>query len=219
MTTATKFTSYQRGYPAPEKTAMNTASPNVSLIVNYLRHNHQMTNLGIYNKRPIRGGTAWSSHAYGAAGDCGYSDRAHIESVVIPWLIENSAELGIQRIHDYAQKRYWQAGTGWINRPPGNGGNWLHIETHPEHWGNNTPIETRLNAPTAPAPQTQFSGKPLKRGSTGERVKILQQKLGLVTDGRFGPNTQIAVEQFQIDNGLTVDGVVGPVTWGKLLGT
>jgi hypothetical protein len=216
MTVANKFTSYQRGYPSPDKTTMNTASPNVGVIINYLRHNHKMTNLGIYNKRPIRGGTAWSSHAYGAAGDCGYTDRAHIESVVIPWLIENSAELGIQRIHDYAAKRYWQAGSGWINRPPGEGGNWLHIETHPDHWATSTTVESRIGAPSEPGTQIKFVGKPIKIGSTGERVKIVQQKLGMPTDGKFGPVTDKAVKQFQTENGLTSDGVVGPVTWGKM---
>ncbi|WP_369243842.1 peptidoglycan-binding protein [Streptomyces sp. R41] len=35
-------------------------------------------------------------------------------------------------------------------------------------------------------------------------------------DGRFGPNTEIAVKRFQDEKGLDVDGLVGPQTWGAL---
>ncbi len=37
-----------------------------------------------------------------------------------------------------------------------------------------------------------------------------------VLDGNFGPLTKSAVESFQSSNGLTVDGIVGPMTWAKL---
>jgi len=35
-------------------------------------------------------------------------------------------------------------------------------------------------------------------------------------DGKIGPQTRTAVQAFQRDNGLGVDGVVGRQTWGKL---
>ena len=62
----------------------------------------------------------------------------------------------------------------------------------------------------------------LRQGSTGGSVKILQVGLngkgyGLVGDGAFGPATYNAVRKFQSDNGLQVDGVVGPQTWEALL--
>lgn len=35
-------------------------------------------------------------------------------------------------------------------------------------------------------------------------------------DGKFGPKTKKAVEEFQTTNNLSVDGVVGPQTWNLL---
>ena len=56
----------------------------------------------------------------------------------------------------------------------------------------------------------------IKLGSRGDDVKVLQQKLNLAVDGIFGPLTQEAVKEFQKNNGLTVDGIVGTNTWTKL---
>jgi peptidoglycan hydrolase-like protein with peptidoglycan-binding domain len=36
-------------------------------------------------------------------------------------------------------------------------------------------------------------------------------------DSVFGPGCEKAVKQFQRDNGLKDDGVVGPLTWNKLM--
>jgi peptidoglycan hydrolase-like protein with peptidoglycan-binding domain len=47
-------------------------------------------------------------------------------------------------------------------------------------------------------------------------VKQVQAKLGLDTDGKFGPETEATVRAFQRDHGLVPDGIVGPKTWAQL---
>ena len=78
----------------------------------------------------------------------------------------------------------------------------------------NTPIPTA--APTsAPTPET---ARTLKKGSTGEDVKKLQQALidlGYLSDtadGTFGAKTQDAVTLFQAVNSLDADGLAGAKT-------
>ena len=69
---------------------------------------------------------------------------------------------------------------------------------------------------------TQTQTRPtLRRGSTGEHVKYLQQRLSdhgywLTADGQFGPGTESQVRSFQRSNGLSADGVVGQQTWAAL---
>jgi peptidoglycan hydrolase-like protein with peptidoglycan-binding domain len=59
-------------------------------------------------------------------------------------------------------------------------------------------------------------------GATGPTVRwaqtLLRRTLSVnETDGVFGPVTKAAVEQFQHNNNIAVDGIIGPATWGKLL--
>jgi Putative peptidoglycan binding domain len=65
----------------------------------------------------------------------------------------------------------------------------------------------------------------LKHGSRGEDVKRLQKILNarglcpkpIVLDGIFGPTTLDAVKEFQRQQNLRADGVVGRGTWDRLL--
>lgn len=65
----------------------------------------------------------------------------------------------------------------------------------------------------------------LREGSTGSRVKELQQRLKDLgfnpgpMDGVFGTGTKEAVISFQKYHGLDADGVVGPGTWKVLTST
>ena len=72
------------------------------------------------------------------------------------------------------------------------------------------------NAPVTPTPLPT-----LRRGSTGNHVKYLQDILdrlrySVVVDGNFGIKTEAAVKKFQQDYGLVADGIVGAKTWSML---
>lgn len=56
----------------------------------------------------------------------------------------------------------------------------------------------------------------LMLGMRGDAVSALQTKLGIDADGVFGNHTLAVVKQYQINNNLAPDGVVGPQTWAKL---
>jgi murein DD-endopeptidase MepM/ murein hydrolase activator NlpD len=74
----------------------------------------------------------------------------------------------------------------------------------------------------APAPKpvvTKPAAKPtLKKGSKNGLVTYLQKSLGVVGDtpGVFGDKTHAAVVALQKKHKLTADGIVGPLTWGKI---
>ena len=80
------------------------------------------------------------------------------------------------------------------------------------------------NTPT-PVPQETAAAttyKTLRRGDRGKEVVSMQEaliKLGYLkgaSDGNFGTGTKTAVENFQKENGLDVDGIAGAKTLEKL---
>lgn len=56
----------------------------------------------------------------------------------------------------------------------------------------------------------------IKLGDTGLQVRMLQTKLGIISDGVFGKITQAAVSLFQRKHNLVADGIVGPKTAAQL---
>lgn len=93
------------------------------------------------------------------------------------------------------------------------------------YYGN---VETVLNAPIRGLTQS-YPGTPLRRGSTGPNVVVLQVALNRISqnypaipkipsnDGIFGSRTEAAVIAFQRIFGLTPDGIVGPGTWYEIV--
>jgi hypothetical protein len=203
-----------------------TCSPNLLALRDHLLATYGGQFLGCYNPRPITGGTAWSSHAFGAAIDWGYGGRHKgpgrqvMLEQVLPWLITNAQLLGVQQIHDYGGNRYWQNYRGWVMRPPGQGPNdSLHIETNGQTWALGTSIAERTQTAVEPLP---YPGKPVRRPQKNANVRLVQERLKalkyylLRVDGSFGPRTEEAVKAFQAANNLEVDGIVGPATWPAL---
>ena len=87
----------------------------------------------------------------------------------------------------------------------------------------------------APAPKpaakvevvsTSWSGRSMRKGSRGDRVKVVQKALNDAgfpcgkADGKYGPVTEGAVKAFQQAHPECgpVDGIVGKMTWAVLVG-
>lgn len=94
------------------------------------------------------------------------------------------------------------------------------------YYGDN--IEIVTNAPIQGVAQS-YPGTPLRRGSTGPAVQVLQVQLNRISqnypaipkvnpvDAIFGSQTEASVRKFQEIFGLTVDGIVGKATWYALV--
>jgi len=89
-------------------------------------------------------------------------------------------------------------------------------------------IRGSINITPYPPGGTPYPGTPLRVGSTGENVRMIQEYLRAIhgnypsiplinADGIFGPLTEGAVKAFQRQFGLNPDGVVGPLTWAKIM--
>ena len=69
----------------------------------------------------------------------------------------------------------------------------------------------------APPPQ---KARTMRRGDIGPDVAAIQKVLGITADGHFGPITELHVKRVQgkAKPPVTVDGIVGPVTYALLIG-
>ena len=93
------------------------------------------------------------------------------------------------------------------------------------YYGN---VETVVNAPIR-GNVSSYPGTPLRVGSTGPNVVIIQTELNRISqnypaipkipvvDGIYGPQTEAAVRKFQEVFNLTPDGIVGKATWYALV--
>ena len=93
------------------------------------------------------------------------------------------------------------------------------------YYGN---VEIVPNAPTR-SPSPSYPGTPLRRGSQGPDVTVIQAALNRIAqnypaiprldsmDGIFGSRTEAAVQRFQEIFGLSPDGIVGPATWNAIV--
>lgn len=93
------------------------------------------------------------------------------------------------------------------------------------YYGN---VEIVNNAPIRGI-TSSYPGTPLRRGSSGPSVVVVQVELNRIaqnypaipklaaTDGIFGSQTEASVRRFQEIFGLTPDGIVGKATWYALV--
>ncbi|BAZ39107.1 peptidoglycan-binding domain 1 [Calothrix sp. NIES-4101] len=52
----------------------------------------------------------------------------------------------------------------------------------------------------------------------GPVIRYIQYRIGVEIDGVYGTQTEVAVKNFQRQNGLLADGIIGPISWQKLIG-
>lgn len=178
---------------------------------------------GIYNCRPVRGGTSRSVHSEGRAVDAmirpvgGKGDPRGYE--LLNALASHGKRLGVQCV--IWDRQIWTAKSPGGRRYNGQAPHYdhLHIELTRKAGESLTVADLRRTvgggppAPSTPARRTLRLTSPLMSGAD---VAQVQAKLRATPDGVFGPATRQAVKQFQQANGLTVDGVVGPATWRAL---
>src|SRR5215210_3412783 len=77
----------------------------------------------------------------------------------------------------------------------------------------NIASESSANRAIGGEDQARFE---LKLGSAGKAVAAVQRRLDVEATGYFGPETERKVRDFQQDEGLKDDGIVGPDTWKAL---
>ncbi|MDZ7957711.1 MAG: N-acetylmuramoyl-L-alanine amidase [Aulosira sp. DedQUE10] len=51
----------------------------------------------------------------------------------------------------------------------------------------------------------------------GPVVRYLQFRLGVEVDGVYGPQTEVTIKNFQKQNNLVADGIIGPASWQKII--
>ena len=150
-----------------------------------------------HNASPKVGGSPTSHHVKGMAADI------RVEGITPEEVAKYAESIGIQRIGLYD--------------------NFVHIgsDTKKKFWkGHNNVIVDTFGGAT----NTVFVELPvLKKGAKGDEVKTMQNLLiangyTIVADGSFGSKTLNALECYQEDEGLEVDGICGKATWSKLLG-
>lgn len=161
-------------------------------------------------------GVKGSNHGWGLAIDLGYEQGGKLVSMggaCFDWMCANAPKWGFYLQTDNRQSKEFEA---W---------HWQYClgDSKPD----GKPYVAPAGAPAASAwlnqnvPQGgglefKYPGAPVKLGSKGPEVALVQAILGLKSDGDFGPKTDAAVKAWQTANGLKADGVVGPITWDKM---
>jgi peptidoglycan hydrolase-like protein with peptidoglycan-binding domain len=116
-----------------------------------------------------------------------------------PWHIHTPAQLspGPFQSGQYAPPvpRPWGAGNWWLHQYQG--------DAYPTPGITNTVDISRFN--------------PMGQGERGVRVSWVQRRIGAAPDGVFGPQTAVALRQFQSSHMLVADAIVGPQTFVALM--
>ena len=149
------------------------------------------------------------------------------QGVIVNVFIWNSTNKNMKHTGFYFNGETLECSNGVQLTSPMKKGRWTHWAVakcfEKDMVGNSNTGNGVVTMPTTPAEPAKT--KPtIRKGNKNTYVKEAQQKLiqlgyslGICgADGDFGNATENAVKQFQRDNGLTADGVIGPKTWAAL---
>lgn len=235
MTVQTEFYNWQQN-PVGYQPGRNPTRPNSSTrLHDYLQDRWGGQWLGGYGERSVRGGSSLSTHAFDAAFDWRYENPGPglyvCDTEIIPFLIGNSSQLGVQAIHHYRRCIIWRPpgtsgrpvdGDGWKVQKSSSTGMgqawalWLHIEFLPAALDDQRPVEDRLGVavttPPSPTPPINppITAPVLQPGAT----TMISVEVTTVRRGSTGP----AVKRLQallvanFGQKVTVDGNYGPQT-------
>lgn len=159
---------------------------------------------------------------------------------VCDWLVANAEAIGLEYLADYEYSEGGAAGRGWrcdrdewqSYRPGvikgGGSGDWIHLELSRPKADSVDWIDAVMQSfplgNHVPKIDTVTGWETCRKGDEGDNVRQVQQvlhdegyknstgKKPFVIDGVFGTTTDRRVRQYQKDNGLTVDGIVGKQT-------
>lgn len=178
-------------------------------------------NLGIYNCRPVRGGTTTSAHGEGRAFDAGFPVGDPDGNELVKLLLKATGRLGIQAI---IYERIIYSAQSPKGRPY-NGVNphfdHLHIEQTREAAAKLTYATVSAVLSSRMLGRFKPGSRTLAEGMAGTDVRWLQRRLNIGADGQFGRATARRVSVFEKDKKdeyprMKVDGIVGPITWKAL---
>lgn len=193
--------------------------------------------------RAIRGGTSLSRHAEGAALDIRIqtllrrlakakfsAEEKQFGRDAFWWFVNRAKDHPLQTGYNGRKFRgpdrleqaifdgyIWEAGPNTVRRlKPTSLQHYDHVHAS---FVPDTATTNPIPTPSAPQPVKRrvlrWRAKPLTM--TGEDVKLVQRVVGATVDGKFGPQTEAKVMQFQSAHGLKPDGIVGPRTWPVIL--
>lgn len=156
-------------------------------------------------------GVKGSNHGWGTAIDLGYDANGKLQSMggaCFEWMCANAPKWGFYlQTSDKNSKEFeawhWQYCLG---------------DAAPDGSAQAVPAAAPAPAPTGGGILLAYPGTPVQQGSKGDAAKLVQTIIGAKADGDFGPKSVAALKAWQTANGLTADGVVGPVTWKKMFG-
>lgn len=167
---------------------------------------------GGFNPRKIAGTSTWSRHAFGGAIDLNWLRH--------PMGRRNTFTAAQRRAIDDILDRYRHKGVRLLRA----GKDYVNVADD-MHFEVNVSRSTALAAVKAlqsggkPATGPKPGSRTLRVGATGPDVAFVQRWVGdNPDDGRFDAVTRQRVVRYQRIVGVKQDGVVGPATWGMILG-